>query len=80
MCLPEWVSRRLLPISRWICSLGYLQGSPVIIGGEPQDKTYGDFQAEIDMVNKAFLEVMIEGDAKGRVFTFPIPTLISQKT
>lgn len=48
--------------------------SPVIIGGEPQDKTYGDFQPEIDMVNKAFLEVMIEGDAKGRVFTFPIPT------
>lgn len=47
---------------------------PVIIGGEPQDKCYADFQAEMDMLNKAFLEVMIEGDAKGRVFTFPIPT------
>ncbi|HPX10234.1 MAG TPA: ribonucleoside triphosphate reductase, partial [Candidatus Cloacimonas sp.] len=46
----------------------------VIIGGKPKDKTYGDFQAEMDMLNKAFLEVMIEGDAKGRVFTFPIPT------
>lgn len=47
---------------------------PVIIGGKPQDKCYADFQAEMDMLNKAFLEVMIEGDAKGRVFTFPIPT------
>lgn len=48
--------------------------SPVIIGGEPQKETYGDFQHEMDLVNQAFLEVMIEGDAKGRVFTFPIPT------
>lgn len=47
---------------------------PVIIGGEPQKETYSDFQAEMDMLNKAFLEVMIQGDAKGRVFTFPIPT------
>jgi len=47
---------------------------PVVIGGERQDKVYGDFQAEMDILNKAFLEVMIEGDAKGRVFTFPIPT------
>ena len=47
---------------------------PVIIGGKIQDKTYGDFQKEMDMINKAFLEVMIEGDAKGRVFSFPIPT------
>lgn len=46
----------------------------VIIGGKPQDKTYSDFQAEIEIINRAFLEVMIEGDAKGRVFTFPIPT------
>ena len=46
----------------------------VIIGGEPQDKVYGDFQAEMDMINRAFLEVMTAGDAKGRVFTFPIPT------
>lgn len=47
---------------------------PAIIGGEAQNKTYADFQAEMDILNKAFLEVMIEGDAKGRVFTFPIPT------
>jgi ribonucleoside-triphosphate reductase len=38
------------------------------------DKKYGEFQKEIDMFNKAFLELMLEGDAKGRVFTFPIPT------
>ncbi len=48
--------------------------TPVIIGGVPQNETYGEFQAEMDIINKAFLEVMTEGDAKGRVFTFPIPT------
>ena len=47
---------------------------PVIIGGKPQAETYGEFQKEMDILNQAFLEVMIEGDAKGRVFTFPIPT------
>lgn len=46
----------------------------VIIGGLPQKDTYSDFQNEMNMINKAFLEVMIHGDAKGRVFTFPIPT------
>ncbi len=50
------------------------KNTPVIIGGEQQIETYGQFQPEMDMLNKAFLEVMIEGDAKGRVFTFPIPT------
>ena len=45
-----------------------------IVGGKIKDKAYGDFQNEMDMINKAFLEVMIEGDAKGRVFSFPIPT------
>ncbi len=45
-----------------------------VVGGKPMTKNYGDFQAEMDILNKAFLEVMIEGDAKGRVFTFPIPT------
>ncbi len=45
-----------------------------IIGGVEQDFTYGDLQAEMDMINRAFLEVMGEGDAKGRPFTFPIPT------
>ena len=45
-----------------------------IVGGKEMDFTYGDCQKEVDMVNKAFLEVMQEGDANGRVFTFPIPT------
>ncbi len=48
---------------------------PVIIGGEYQNNTYSDYQAEMDMFNKAFCEVMSEGDANGRVFTFPIPTI-----
>ncbi|MBF0385961.1 MAG: ribonucleoside triphosphate reductase [Candidatus Omnitrophica bacterium] len=47
---------------------------PVIIGGELKKETYKEFQKEMDMFNRAFLEVMVEGDAKGRVFTFPIPT------
>jgi ribonucleoside-triphosphate reductase len=47
---------------------------PVLIGGEEQGQVYGDYQAEMDIFNVAFLEVMSEGDAKGRVFTFPIPT------
>ena len=47
---------------------------PVIIGGKLKDATYGDFQKEMNILNKAFLEVLSEGDAKGRVFTFPIPT------
>ena len=46
----------------------------VIIGGQPTDFMYKDFQEEMNMINKAFAEVMIEGDAQGRVFTFPIPT------
>ena len=45
-----------------------------IVGGKDMDFTYGDCQAEMDMVNKAFLEVMIEGDANGRGFQYPIPT------
>ena len=47
---------------------------PVIIGGKPQKETYKEFQKEMDLFNRAFIEVMLEGDAKGRVFTFPIPT------
>jgi ribonucleoside-triphosphate reductase len=47
----------------------------VIIGGKSQKETYGDFQKEMDMFNKAFFEVASEGDASGRVFTFPIPTV-----
>lgn len=46
----------------------------VIIGGQPQKETYKEFQAEMNMFNKAFAELMIEGDATGRVFSFPIPT------
>lgn len=46
----------------------------VIIGGEIQKEKYSDFQEEMDMLNIAFAELMMEGDAKGRVFTFPIPT------
>ena len=46
----------------------------VIIGGEPQKEKYGEFQEEMNMINKAFAEVMSAGDATGRVFTFPIPT------
>lgn len=46
----------------------------VVIGGELQNQTYGEFQFEMDLINKAFCEIMLEGDAKGRVFTFPIPT------
>ncbi len=52
----------------------YYRDQHVIIGGEPQKETYGEFQEELDLFNKAFLQVMAEGDAKGRVFTFPIPT------
>lgn len=52
-----------------------LKNDPVIIGGEIKDKTYGDMQEQMDMFNLAFCAVMLEGDAKGRVFTFPIPTI-----
>ncbi len=51
-----------------------LSDQPVIVGGELKTETYGEFQAEMDMINRAFAELMLEGDAKGRVFTFPIPT------
>ncbi|NMB36338.1 MAG: ribonucleoside triphosphate reductase, partial [Firmicutes bacterium] len=47
---------------------------PVIIGGERKKETFGEFQKEVDMLNLAFCEVMMEGDARGRIFTFPIPT------
>ena len=52
----------------------YYAEQPVIIGGELQERTYKEFQNEMDMLNKAFFEVMMEGDNSGRVFTFPIPT------
>ncbi len=52
----------------------YYADQCVIIGGEAQNTIYRDFQKEMDLFNRAFLEVMAEGDARGRVFTFPIPT------
>lgn len=52
----------------------YMKNELVIIGGKPQKETYSEFQKEMDMLNRAFAEVMMEGDANGRVFTFPIPT------
>ena len=52
-----------------------LRDEHVIIGGVPQEETYGEFQEEMDMFNKAFCEVMLEGDSSGRVFSFPIPTI-----
>ena len=52
----------------------HIAKEPVIIGGEFQDTTYGDYAEEMMRFNKAFLEVMLEGDADGRIFSFPIPT------
>ncbi len=52
-----------------------LKNEAVIIGGQIMETTYGDYQAEMDIFNQAFCDVMLEGDAKGRVFTFPIPTI-----
>lgn len=52
----------------------FYQDQPVIFGGKSQKETYGQFQKEMNLFNKALFEVMTEGDAKGRVFTFPIPT------
>ncbi len=52
----------------------YYKDQCVIIGGELKEETYGEFQAEMNMINKAFFEIMMKGDASGRVFTFPIPT------
>lgn len=57
----------------WVCPEDLLDQIP-LIAGEEQPFSYGDLQAEMDMINRAYIEVMMEGDAKGRVFTFPIPT------
>ncbi len=51
-----------------------LKDEPVIIGGKPQENCYGDYQKEMDVLNRAFLEVMMEGDSAGRGFPYPIPT------
>ena len=57
----------------WVCPEDLRWQKPVI-GGKEQDFTYGDLQIEMDMINRAFIDVMSKGDAMGRVFTFPIPT------
>jgi anaerobic ribonucleoside-triphosphate reductase len=57
----------------WVCPDDLRDQRPVI-GGVECDFAYGELQREMDMVNRAYIEVMTEGDAKGRVFTFPIPT------
>jgi ribonucleoside-triphosphate reductase len=64
-----------LNVSLDIKPASYLAKQPVIIGGEPQNETYGEFQPEMDMFIKAFYEGLMEGDASGRPFTFPIPTV-----
>lgn len=53
----------------------HLEEENVIIGGELYDELYGDFQPEVDLFNECLFEVMLEGDAKGKPFTFPIPTV-----
>ncbi|WP_318279383.1 MULTISPECIES: ribonucleoside triphosphate reductase [Streptomyces] len=57
----------------WTCPAD-LRAEVPVIGGEEAPFTYGDLQAEMDLINRAYIEVMTEGDASGRVFTFPIPT------
>ncbi|MBU4204587.1 ribonucleoside triphosphate reductase, partial [Patescibacteria group bacterium] len=64
-----------LNVSLDIKSPSFLASQPVIVGGQPQKETYGDFQPEMDMFVKAFYEGLMEGDARGRPFTFPIPTV-----
>ena len=57
----------------WVCPEDLRDQHP-LIGRKWQEFTYGDLQEEMDIINRAYIEVMTEGDAKGRVFTFPIPT------
>ena len=57
----------------WVCP-DDLKNKKAIVGGKEQNFTYGDCQKEMDMINKVFIELMIEGDANGRGFAYPIPT------
>ena len=57
----------------WVCPEDLREQIPVIAGAE-MDFTYGELQVEMDMINRAYIEIMMAGDARGRVFTFPIPT------
>ncbi|MBR9691447.1 ribonucleoside triphosphate reductase [Candidatus Woesearchaeota archaeon] len=84
-CMQQLVFSLNIP-SRWGCQYPFsnltfdwvapddMKNDPALVGGKEQDFTYGELQKEMDIVNKAFIEVMIDGDAKGSVFTFPIPT------
>ncbi|OJX98033.1 ribonucleoside-triphosphate reductase class III catalytic subunit [Salana multivorans] len=84
-CLQEMIHNLNVP-SRWgtqtpFTNLTFDWNPPAdladqrpLIGGEVMDFTYGELQAEMDLINRAYIEVMTEGDADGRVFTFPIPT------
>ncbi len=84
-CIQQFVFSMNTP-SRWGCQTPFtnltfdwtvpvdLKNQNVIVGGKILDDKYGDYQAEMDMINKAFIEIMLEGDMKGRIFTFPIPT------
>ena len=84
-CLQEFIFNINVPTVGFQCPFSNLtfdltvprtlKDQAVIVGGEVREDTYGDFQAEMDLLNQAFCEVMEEGDAKGRVFTFPIPTI-----
>lgn len=83
--IQEFVFNLNVP-SRWGCQTPFtnltfdihcpddLKNQHPLIGGKEVDFTYGDLQEEMDMINRAYIEVMIEGDAQGRIFTFPIPT------
>ncbi len=57
----------------WVCP-PEMKDEKAIVGGRKMPYTYGELQKEMDIINKAFIEIMLHGDAKGRVFTFPIPT------
>lgn len=57
----------------WVCPED-MKSQPAVVGGVEQDFTYGECQKEMDMINKAFMEVVMEGDANGRPFFYPIPT------
>lgn len=84
-CIQSFVFGLNTP-SRWGCQSPFvnitldwvvpedLKDLPAIVGGKEMDFTYGDCQKEVDIINKAFIEVMLEGDADGRGFQYPIPT------
>lgn len=84
-CIQQFVFSMNTP-SRWGCQTPFtnltfdwtvpvdLKNQHVIVGGKILDDRYDDYQPEMDMINKAFIEIMLEGDMKGRIFTFPIPT------